>query len=272
MIKYTLVCTTLLIGQVGFSQQTKEYPEAIEDNSYLIEEAYNQEQRVVQHISNGYLKTKPDNAFVYSFTQEWPVTSVRHQLSYTVPYTFLNADFVNGIGDIMINYRYQLFYKESWACVAPRLSFILPTGNKQNGTGMNTLGYQLNLPVSKRISDHWVAHFNAGTTFYPNVKTKTFAGNEIKKNLSFYTIGSSIIWLTGTKFNIMFECLENLSSVIDLNGNIIHSNETILNPGLRAAIDIKNLQIVPGISFPISIIKDYRDTAVFIYLSFEHPF
>ncbi|RPI00613.1 MAG: hypothetical protein EHM64_16905, partial [Ignavibacteriae bacterium] len=38
-----------------FSQETygQQFNEAIEDNSFLIEEAFNQEDRVVQHIFNG---------------------------------------------------------------------------------------------------------------------------------------------------------------------------------------------------------------------------
>ncbi len=35
------------------------YPPAIEDNSFFIEEAYNQENRVVQHISNAVYSRRP---------------------------------------------------------------------------------------------------------------------------------------------------------------------------------------------------------------------
>ena len=70
----------------------------------------------------------------------------------------------------------------------------------------------------------------------------------------------------------MFECLENLNSEMGANGNLIHSSETILNPGLRAAIDIKNLQVVPGIAAPVSISSKKTEIGIFLYLSFEHPF
>jgi len=44
----------------------------IEDNSFLIEEAYNQEAGVVQHISTFALQ-RGTRAWVYAFTQEWPL-------------------------------------------------------------------------------------------------------------------------------------------------------------------------------------------------------
>ena len=43
---------------------------AVQDNSFLIEEAYNQEAGVVQHILN---LQRADRDWFLSFTQEWPV-------------------------------------------------------------------------------------------------------------------------------------------------------------------------------------------------------
>ena len=57
---------------------------AIVDNSFLIEEAYNQERGVVQHIST-FSRAVGTTNWVYAFTQEWPVRGQRHQLSYTIP-------------------------------------------------------------------------------------------------------------------------------------------------------------------------------------------
>src|SRR6185312_16420034 len=52
----------------------------IQDNSFLIEEAYNQESGVVQHIST--FERADGGDWAYSFTQEWPLGGIRHQLSY----------------------------------------------------------------------------------------------------------------------------------------------------------------------------------------------
>lgn len=53
----------------------------IQDNSFLVEEAYNQEAGIVQHIQTFQIQ-RGTSDFDYSFTQEWPVTSIKHQLSY----------------------------------------------------------------------------------------------------------------------------------------------------------------------------------------------
>ena len=55
----------------------------IQDNSFLIEEAYNQEFGFVQHISN-FIYLADSRDWAYTFTQEWPITGIRHQLSYTL--------------------------------------------------------------------------------------------------------------------------------------------------------------------------------------------
>ena len=56
----------------------------IRDNSFLVEEAYNQESRVVQHIGV-WSRFEPGGEHLFSFTQEWPLAKQRHQLSYTLP-------------------------------------------------------------------------------------------------------------------------------------------------------------------------------------------
>src|SRR5262245_46788886 len=85
-------------------------PPGIQDNSFLIEEAYNQEAGVVQHI-NSFLRFWRSKDFVYTFTQEWPVPGdARHQLSYTLPVQHAGVlpDSGEGLGDVLLNYRYQL--------------------------------------------------------------------------------------------------------------------------------------------------------------------
>jgi hypothetical protein len=254
------------------SESDKKFVTAIEDNSFFIEESYNQDERVVQHISTVYYRTNPSRDIMYSFTQEWPLYKYKHQISYTIPYSFIDRNSIRGIGDIMINYRYQLLYRENWACVSPRLSLILPTGNFNKGLGYDVLGFQFDLPISKRLSDFWVVHFNAGTTILPRVKGISTNSEVIKKTLSFYNLGGSIIWLTCTNFNFMLEFVENFNSNININGAIKHSSETIINPGIRSAINIGKLQIVPGLSMPLFIDNQVINPGVLFYLSFEHPY
>lgn len=93
-------------------QDTLSLPIAIEDNSFFIEEAYNQEPRVIQHVFTlRYVRT-PHRDIEFSFTQEWPIVYQDHQLSFTFLYHSVNANELQGIGDSYINYRYQLYTKD----------------------------------------------------------------------------------------------------------------------------------------------------------------
>ena len=80
--------------------------EPIADNSFLIEEAYNQEAGVVQHIGT-FARPDGGGAWDASFTQEWPLLGMRHQISYTVPVAYEEGPGA-GLGDVGLNYRYQL--------------------------------------------------------------------------------------------------------------------------------------------------------------------
>lgn len=103
----------------------------IQDNSFLIEEAYNQEDGVIQHIQSfQYMK---GDTWAYTFTQEWPVPTQQHQLSHTIPYLWLeDPESATGFGDVLLNYRYQAVLKGPIA-FAPRLSLLLPTGHGRAG-------------------------------------------------------------------------------------------------------------------------------------------
>jgi hypothetical protein len=208
-------------------------PPPIADNSFLIEEAYNQEPGVVQHIST---LLRANKSWAYSFTQEWPLWSQRHQGSFTVPV------FGGGVGDIALNYRLQLGGERT--AFAPRLSAILPTGSVAEGRGTGELGIQANLPVSVALAPMLVTHWNAGVTVTPGVDETV------------YNAGASVIWLALPTVNLMLEALWVGET---------SSGELIINPGVRWAHNLGSLQVVPGVAFP-----DGRD--LFFYLSFEHPF
>ena len=248
----------------------QEFSEAIEDNSFLIEEAYNQDDRVVQHIFNGYyLSTTKD--MMYTFTQEWPMGGQAHQISYSIAYQALNGR-SNGLGDALVNYRYQLWNEKDWCWIAPRLSIILPTGKSAEGLGKGVVGVQVSLPASKRWTNEFVAHVNVGATILPNVESTTGGGNSVRRTLQTYSIGTSGIYLVSENFNLMLELLYNYSASISESGAAEFSSGTIVSPGLRYAINIGKLQIVPGLAIPISFTSTTRDVNFFAYLSFEHPF
>lgn len=251
----------------GSNSNTPKYSKAIEDNSFLMEEAYNQEEGVIQHISA--LMRDHFNNYIYTFTEEWPVFGQTHQLSATIPFSYFNSSSNSGLGDIYLNYRYQLLGNDDWITSAPRFSILLPTGNPQKGLGEDVTGFQVNVPVSKRLSNQFVMHLNAGFTTLPNSKA-IIGENEIKKTLTSYNYGISFIWLMNYRFNFMLEYVGNSLAEFDESGTVQHNLVHTFNPGIRYAIDIGDLQIVPGIAVPINFEKDGSNTSLLMYLSFEH--
>lgn len=268
----TSIITTFLLVMAWMSHTHGQFSKAIEDNSFFIEEAYNQEPGIVQHISNGMFFRKPQHEFEFSLTQEWPLFGQKHQISYRLPYSFLNSNSVGGLGDLAINYRYQLQTGEEWAAISPRLTIIVPIGNEERGLGRGVLSWEFNLPLSTRLSEQFVGHANAGITLLPGVREKTIQGSEVSRTLASYFAGASIIWLARSNFNVMLEYLVSIDAEFDPNGNILRSAVHFIVPGFRYAIDIADLQIVPGLALPVVLAKDQTRIGVFFYLSFEHPF
>ena len=219
----------------------------IADNSFLIEEAYNQEAGVVQHISN-FVRDEAGDGWVYVFTQEWPLGGMRHQLSYTVPVVSPEG-FSTGLGDILLNYRYQAVGDGvSTLHMAPRLSLALPTGSEENSRGSGSVGIQGNLPVSYEVNDALVVHSNTG--FVLDGESGALDAR----------LGASGIVRVRPWFNVLLETVWGSDEDV-----------VLLNPGVRWAIDAGSLQIVPGLAYTIALTSAASD-AFFLYLSLEHPF
>jgi hypothetical protein len=51
---------------------------------------------------------------------------------------------------------------------------------------------------------------------------------------------------------------------------VASSGETIVNPGIRFAINKPIGQFVPGVGIPIRMAEGETDIGIFGYLSFEH--
>lgn len=244
---------------------------AIEDNSFFIEEAYNQEVGVVQHINTMALTGSSHRDLFYSFTQEWPFRGQAHQLSYTIPITRL-AGQSGGFGDILLNYRQQFGIGQARWAFAPRLSAILPSGSVSRGLGDGTLGVQANLPLSYRLSRTLVSHWNAGLTFLPRAQGPISGGRRPRRSLTNFNLGASLIAPTNLPVQVMLESVVNFESEIVANGSVDRSTTWILSPGIRTALNLGSLQIVPGIAFPLTRSGGATAHDLFLYLSFEHPF
>ncbi len=166
----SMLILTVLICNGGFAEDVEElHGNKIMDNSFLLEEAYNQEPGVIQHIQTFQYLEKSEN-WEYSFTQEWPVPGQRHRLSYTIPVSYLNDPVKEtDIGDVALNYRYQLLFQEAMA-IAPRFSTLLPTGDYKEGFGSGAIGYQVNIPLSLELSGKLVNHWNMGQRLPREIK------------------------------------------------------------------------------------------------------
>jgi len=246
----TIALTASLLLAVGPSGRPA-VAQAIADNSFLIEEAYNQERGVVQHIGT-WVRALDRSPWIFAFTQEWPLWSQTHQLSYTIPFQRGgNQSRYSGFGDVAINYRYQVLAAEAPIAFAPRVSLLIPTGSEARGLGSGALGAQLNLPLSATLGSSFVSHWNAGVTAIPDVTT--------------YSAGGSVIWLASPVFNILCEAIW-----LEQNTG---ERALILNPGVRWAHNFASgLQIVPGIAYGLGLGPSRGEHSAFFYLSFEHRF
>jgi hypothetical protein len=248
MKKIVLLIFVALISTIAHAQNEIQWG-PIQDNSFLLEEAYNQEYGVVQHISA--FRLFEGSTWVYTFTQEWPAPGQKHQLSYTLP--VIDVDFsggeASGLSDIVLNYRYQLIGSgETQVAFAPRFSVVLSSGDERKALGEGGSGFQVNLPLSIILNPKFVSHSNAGFTYFPSAKNEF----EVEASSTNFNLGQSLIWQPTLRFNVLIETLfESFEPVVGPD-QTERVNEFIVSPGIRWAHNFKNgLQIVPGIAFPI---------------------
>lgn len=271
MVKRRRPLVLVLLLTASFSPLTAYFSpltsQTIQDNSFLLEEAYNQESGVVQHISS--FARSSGGSWIYSFTQEWPLGGIRHQLSYTVPIRH-TCPTGTGLGDIALNYRYQLAGNPGARTVmAPRLSLVLPTGNDQLERGAGGLGFQGNLPLTLVLSPSFASHWNAGATVTPSAHN----GLGDKATTTDFNLGASLVWLLRPSFNLLVETLWLSEQFVEGEGRAGREQSGFVSPGFRMAFNLAGgLQIVPGVAYTIGVAPKGEEDSLFFYLSFEHPF
>ena len=262
----SLIASPLPVGAQNVPQPAR----PIQDNSFLIEEAYNQEKRVVQHI----LVAERSRGSVtgFEFTQEWPLRGLRHQLSYSVPFELSEGI---SVGDAMINYRYQLRGDgDAIIAVAPRISLILPT----SGTGGEPalLAFEAMMPSSIVIARQLVTHSNFGASVGQLIDPQPASdGADLGGKMTTVMLGQSVVWLAHPNLNFLIEALWQRSD-FDPRSSFRARNsstEATLAPGLRGAFNLASgMQIVPGFAIPFGIGPSSGERSVFLYLSVEHSF
>jgi hypothetical protein len=257
---FRLVCLTVLLVTPAAAQQRAldpRRPFEIADNSFLVEEAFNQEAGIFQNI----LLFQWPNSREWSleFTQEWPVGGQRHQLSYTIPIerVFDGVDAEIRRGTIALNYRYQLTTEETWtAATSPRLSFLWPDSPDDDPQ----FGLQFNLPVSKQFSNIYL-HGNAGVTI-DGISSE--AGADTRPH-----VAGSLIYRMRPMVHLMFESVYRFDDHDVADGK---DDSWVISPGVRAGFNFGDKQLVLGIAVPLGVLHDEDTQNLLAYFSYELPF
>ena len=239
------------------------------DNSFLVEEAFNQEAGVFQNIFG--VRFYEGAEWDFGFTQEWPVGSQAHQFSYTIPVSRVGGE--TGFGDVLINYRYQALAESTRRpAFSPRVSVILPSGRKQDGLGAGGVGWQVNLPFSKQRGDLYF-HWNAGFTWLPGIDSADDVprSDDGRDRLTPHLAGSTI-WAALPMFHLVLETVAEFEERVDTLGMTSRATAFTLSPGLRGGWNVGDRQIIVGFAVPVSFAGDATGAGAFLYFSYELPF
>lgn len=264
----TAVLVLSLLGSAGavtaqVTPAVQPRPFEIADNSFLVEEAFNQEGGIFQNIFNA---TRSNGVWAPTFTQEWPIVTQTHQFSYTL--TWLSGHDTTGFGDTLLNYRYQAMLDEPGRpAFSPRVSVILPTGSSERGLGAGSSGLQINLPFSKQVNDiTW--HWNGGFTWLPGAESPQ-PGRDVSLTSPF--LAGSGIYRLRPMLHVMLESVVNFEEYPTLDGT---GRETFftLSPGVRGGWNLGDHQLILGFAVPVTWGAGETDSAGFLYLSYELPF
>ena len=247
-------------GRVPPRQPSESF--GIVDNSFLVEEAFNQDARVFQNIFT-FMRTS--SGWEAVFTQKWPVPGLRHQLSYTIP---LEHDQGTAIGDVRLNYRFEVLSETAAipAC-APRLTVLLPSGDVHPGLRRGGVGWEFNVPFSKRARDFYF-HWNLGGTYLP--RTGSSATDVPAPTTP--SLAGSVVWRTQSMVNVMLEVLALFPETFETGETSVREKVVTVSPGFRRGWNVGDSQIVVGVAAPLTFEGGEKRLALFVYASYELPF
>jgi len=263
-----LMCIGLLLAVPATAQTAavaappdRPAPFEITDNAFLIEEAFNQEAGVVQNIFQW--SSKRDGVWSGNFTQEWPLAGMRHQISYTLP--FSGGSITTAFDSAIVNYRYQALEEgPGRPAFAPRFSVIM---NTRGDDAAEAVDLQINMPFSKQVGDFYF-HWSGGLTWGVDVPRPGLGGG----TLTSPQVAGSVIWRMRPMFHLMFE------NVLDYDGSFsgsgtVHDASYTYAPGFRWGWNFGERQLVIGAAATFEVIKDAPTRAAALtYFSYELPF
>lgn len=257
----TMTLIGALISSTAFAQ--------IEDNSFLLEEGFNQEPGVYQFIQK-YQTFNRAKGYEYSFENEIPIPDESRQFSYEFAHGRADSEGHGAISDITLSYRIQPLNKDGFL-MADRFGLIVPTGRVEKGAGNGVWGFEFSKAVTIPVGEKWMNHWNFGFSVLPNAKSQ---GHDERGTITSFSSGTSLIYLFSDRLNFMLEALLESGQGIEADGSKSAETSLTLNPGLRFAVDLdwKETQIVPGISFPTEMLNNRTEHGVLVYLSIEPKF
>ncbi len=247
-------------------------PSRISDNSFLIEEAYNQERGVVQHIVL-FDKDWSTKHLGLSFAQEWPLGGQMWQGAYAVG---TDREFEGFVLEAQVR---RQFYLNSNVALAPNVFGVLPTGQAEPITEYEDGGrFGVGLPISIAASNAMTMHLNFSVEYFRMVQNSLFGAQE-SDDVPYGTysalaphFGASAVRMLTSTTDIMLEFVYDTEWLEEPRFRDEQS-AAFLSPGFRHAWNFSSgAQMVGGFGLPIGLTDDVPEMSGLFYLSFEHSF
>lgn len=242
---------------------SQEFP--LRDNSFLIEEAFNQEPGKVQ-TKLRFFRVEEDTEL--RIGQEWPLGGQRHQLSFTLPFRANTEEELFRLTDVRLTYGLQAQEEgPGRPAFAPRLTAILPTAEEEDREGQGTPGIELLLPFSKQVGGTYL-HANLGMTHRFGVD----AGLDKERLLFTPFVGGSAVLRVTRGLDLLLETRADFQEQATGQGGADRETKWLLNPGVRFGREFGDNLLVAGAAAPLGLAGPLREVGFFGYISYELRF
>lgn len=264
-----------LAGVYGLSLTAAAAPVAapssvIEDNSFLLDEAYNQDPGVVQ-ITQVFQILPSTGEWSHSPAIEFPIVTENHQITLQFPFSRPMGASLS-LNDFALQYQYWLIHAKYFH-LTPRIGAVFPTGNSTIGTGSGTVGAQAGLSTTVNFGDAFAFHTSGNAFLYPGSR----ATDGVATTTWDASIAASLIWRPLSWLNLLTEGVLTSDQTPLPGGSIGRDLLATVSPGARFSIRLgehRTWEIVPGVAVPFTWRTSSPGSAsisVLGYLSIEGP-
>ncbi|HXE79734.1 MAG TPA: metal-dependent transcriptional regulator [Vicinamibacterales bacterium] len=270
------VVSALVALLIAVSGAAAQEPPAVEpapshfgivDNSFFVEEAFNQDPGMFQNIF--VFEREGPRGWAARFVQEWPLRGMRHQLAYSLTFARDGGD--ARFSDASIDYRLQVWNGEDGRpAFAPRASLLLNRDDGETPLDEGGVGFEANLPFSLERGPLFF-HWNGGLRWLPAVSSLPSAPGEDVDLVSPFVAGS-VIAAVRPMLNLMLEARYDSEEFVAGRGRTDRAGIFTISPGLRAGWDFGDAQLVLGFAVPVARSEGEADTGALVYFSYEPPF